>query len=55
MRRYWLPLLVVCVLTAPAAAAPEMDGPFIVNDLEAARAKARQTVKPLFVVFRCER
>lgn len=38
-----------------AAAAPEMDGPYIINDLEAARVKARATGKPLFVVFRCER
>lgn len=55
MGKTWLSFLVVSVLTVPAVAAPEMDGPYIVNDLEAARAAARQTGKPIFVVFRCER
>ena len=36
------------------AGAPAMDGPYIVNDLEAARIEARKTGKPIFVVFRCE-
>ena len=55
MGKTWLSLLVVSVLAGTAAAAPEMDGPYIVNDLEAARDAARKTGKPLFVVFRCER
>ncbi len=51
----WLGLVVVGLFAGGVAAAPEMDGPYIVNDLEAARAAARKTGKPLFVVFRCER
>ena len=42
-------------LATPALAAPEMDGPYIVNDLDAAKAEARKSGKPMFVVFRCER
>jgi hypothetical protein len=37
-----------------APARPERDGPFIINDLDAARAEARKTGKPIFAVFRCE-
>jgi len=36
-------------------AAPEMDGPYLVNDLASALARARQTGRPIFLVFRCER
>ncbi len=46
---------VLLALAAPAAAEPVMDGPYIVNDLDAARAEARKSGKPIFVVFRCER
>jgi hypothetical protein len=49
--------LVLCLFLSAAAAeaAPMMEGPYIVNDLDAARAEARRTGKPLFIVFRCER
>lgn len=46
---------VLLTLAGLSPAAPMMDGPYIVNDLDAARAEARKTGKPLFVVFRCER
>jgi hypothetical protein len=48
--------LVAVALLAPArlVAQPRMDGPYIVNDLEAARDQARKTGKPIFLVFRCE-
>jgi hypothetical protein len=39
---------------APASAAPQMDGPYIVNDVEFAKSEARKSGKPIFVVFRCE-
>jgi hypothetical protein len=55
MGKTWLSLLVVGALAGTTSAAPEMDGLYIVNDLEAARAAARQTGRPIFVVFRCER
>lgn len=49
-------LLSVCLFTNTGqGAAPALDGPFIVNDLAAAKAEARKTGKPIFVVFRCER
>ena len=38
---------------APAAE-PKKEGPFLINDLAAARVEAAKTGKPLFVVFRCE-
>ena len=36
-------------------AAPATDGPYLVDDLPAARAEAKRTGKPIFLVFRCER
>jgi hypothetical protein len=50
-------VVAACSILASSGAAaepPEMDGPFLVNDLAAARAEARKTGKPIFVVFRCE-
>lgn len=41
--------------TALSAAEPAREGPWIINDLPAAQAAARQSGRPLFVVFRCER
>ena len=55
MGKSWLGFVVLGALAGTAPAAPEMDGPYIVNDLEAARAAARKTGKPILVVFRCER
>jgi hypothetical protein len=47
-----LVLLAVCGVLE---AAPTMDGPYLVDDLPAARAEAKRTGKPIFLVFRCER
>jgi hypothetical protein len=47
----------LAALGSAAAAGPEpvrLNG-WIMNDLSAAQAEARQTGKPIFLVFRCER
>jgi hypothetical protein len=51
-----LGLMLGCLLFTPLplSAAPAKDGPYLVNDLAAARDEARKTGKPIFVVFRCE-
>ena len=46
---------VFLLATAALAGAVEKDGPFILNDLAAAKAEAKKTGKPIFIVFRCER
>jgi hypothetical protein len=51
----FLSLSLAVQLSPDAQAAPTMEGPFLVNDLDAARTEARRTGKPLFIVFRCER
>jgi hypothetical protein len=48
-------LLALPALASGAWGAPQKDGPYLINDLAAARAEARTSGKPLFVVFRCER
>ena len=49
----WLGLWVLCG-SPQTGAAPEMDGPYILDDLPAAQARARQSGRPIFLVFRCE-
>lgn len=41
-------------LPMSAAAAPQRDGVYLVNDFAFAREEARKAGKPIFVVFRCE-
>jgi hypothetical protein len=45
----------VLVMTGAVAAEPMRKDGWIMNDLDAARAEARKTGKPIFVTFRCER
>jgi hypothetical protein len=47
-------LLGACALIVTTAAAQEAKRPRWHRDYAAARAEARRTGKPLFVVFRCE-
>lgn len=56
MRRSILTLLLASVPCALLALARGQDAPTIAwrTDLVAARAEARETGKPLFLVFRCE-
>jgi hypothetical protein len=54
LNRYAL-ALALSLAAASAASALEKEGPYILNDLDAARAEARRTGRPLFIVFRCER
>jgi hypothetical protein len=51
-------VLAVLSLFLSQAALPAQaprEGPWILNDLAAARDEARRTGKPIFAVFRCER
>ena len=48
------PAISLAVLLAATAAAQDGDGIAWRTDLEAARADATRTNRPLFVVFRCE-
>jgi hypothetical protein len=55
--RLLLTALVAVAFVTPGPrlhAEPKIEGPYIVNDLEAARDLARKTGKPIFLVFRCE-
>ena len=57
-RRQWLPggVLVACILGLVTARAddPGKGGDVWLSDYEQARKVARETDRPIFVVFRCE-
>lgn len=59
MSSFWKSFVLAAVLIGltctQVASAGQKDGAFIVNDLAAAKALAKKTGKPLFIVFRCER
>ena len=56
-RRLCGALAVLSLLLPPGAlpAQAPREGPWILNDLAAARDEARRTGRPIFAVFRCER
>ena len=56
MTRRWIGgvLLAGAAVWLPGAGAAD-DGPRWINDYAAARAAARASGKPIFLVFRCER
>ena len=49
-----VPFLLGMLVPAAGAAEPVRSNGWIMNDLAAAQAEARDTGKPIFVVFRCE-